>query len=130
MALQREGIPHARCVVLIEACGESGSFDLPHYIDHLVDRIGEPSMVVCLDSGAGNYEQMWLTVSLRGMAAGTLNVNVTNAVPTIALSGDASVEEGSPYSLTLGATSDPGDDTVSEYIIVWDDGRAERMVRD
>jgi acetylornithine deacetylase/succinyl-diaminopimelate desuccinylase-like protein len=76
MALHREGIPHARCVVLIEACEESGSFDLPHYIDHLMDRIGSPSLVVCLDSGAGNYEQVWLTVSLRGMASGTLRADV------------------------------------------------------
>lgn len=76
MALQREGIPHARCVVIIEACEESGSYDLPYYIEHLSDRIGQPSLVVCLDSGAGNYEQLWLTVSLRGMAAGTLRADV------------------------------------------------------
>lgn len=76
MALHREGVPHARCVVLIEACEESGSFDLPHYIDHLRDRIGSPSLVVCLDSGAGNYEQVWLTVSLRGLASGTLRADV------------------------------------------------------
>lgn len=76
MALQEQGIPRARCVVIIEACEESGSFDLPHYIDHLKERIGTPSLVVCLDSGAGNYEQLWLTVSLRGMAAGTLRADV------------------------------------------------------
>jgi acetylornithine deacetylase/succinyl-diaminopimelate desuccinylase-like protein len=76
MALQEQGIPRARCVVIIEGCEESGSFDLPHYIDHLRERIGTPSLVVCLDSGAGNYDQMWLTVSLRGMAAGTLSADV------------------------------------------------------
>lgn len=76
LALQREGIPHARCVVMIEACEESGSYDLPHYIEHLSDRIGTPSLVVCLDSGAGNYEQVWLTVSLRGMCSGTLRADV------------------------------------------------------
>ena len=76
MALQQEKIPHARCVVIIEACEESGSYDLPHYIEHLRERIGTPSLVVCLDSGAGNYEQLWLTVSLRGMAAGTLRAEV------------------------------------------------------
>jgi acetylornithine deacetylase/succinyl-diaminopimelate desuccinylase-like protein len=76
MALQREKMPHARCVVIIEACEESGSYDLPHYIEHLRDRIGSPSLVVCLDSGAGNYDQLWLTVSLRGLAAGTLRVDV------------------------------------------------------
>ena len=76
MALQREGMPHARIVVIIEACEESGSYDLPHYIEHLRERIGTPSLVVCLDSGAGNYDQMWLTVSLRGMAAGSLRADV------------------------------------------------------
>ncbi|MEJ8568117.1 M20 family metallopeptidase [Elongatibacter sediminis] len=76
MAVQREQRPHARCVVIIEACEESGSYDLPHYIDHLMDRIGTPSLVICLDSGAGNYEQLWLTVSLRGMTAGELRADV------------------------------------------------------
>ena len=60
-ALRRDNIPHARCVVLIEACEESGSFDLPAYIDHLAPRIGELSLVVCLDSGCANYEQLWST---------------------------------------------------------------------
>ena len=76
MAVQRQELPHARCVVLIEACEESGSYDLPYYIEHLKARIGEPSLVICLDSGAGNYEQLWLTVSLRGLAAGTLRADV------------------------------------------------------
>jgi len=76
MAVQRQGLPHARIVVIIEACEESGSYDLPFYIEHLEQRIGEPSLVICLDSGAGNYEQLWLTVSLRGMVAGTLRADV------------------------------------------------------
>jgi acetylornithine deacetylase/succinyl-diaminopimelate desuccinylase-like protein len=78
MAVREEKLPHARCVVVIEACEESGSYDLPHYIAHLKERIGTPSLVVCLDSGAGNYDQLWLTVSLRGMAAGTLRADVLN----------------------------------------------------
>src|SRR5690606_3005025 len=69
-------VPHARCVVLIEGCEESGSFDLPHYIDHLRDRIGSPSLVVCLDSGAGDYERLWCTTSLRGLVNGNLHVDV------------------------------------------------------
>jgi acetylornithine deacetylase/succinyl-diaminopimelate desuccinylase-like protein len=76
MALQEQGLPHARCVVLIEACEESGSYDLPAYVDHLADRIGKPSLVVCLDSGCGNYEQLWCTTSLRGMAGGDFTVGV------------------------------------------------------
>jgi acetylornithine deacetylase/succinyl-diaminopimelate desuccinylase-like protein len=76
LAMHDQGVPHARCVVVIEACEESGSYDLPHYIDHLAARIGSPSLVVCLDSGCGNYDQLWMTTSLRGIAAGTLAVEV------------------------------------------------------
>src|SRR6266702_4058096 len=75
-ALQDQGVPHARCVIVIEACEESGSYDLPYYIDHLAQRIGRPSLVICLDSGCGNYDQLWMTTSLRGIAAGTLRVEV------------------------------------------------------
>jgi len=75
-ALQEQGIPHARCVVLIEGCEESGSFDLPYYIDHLGDRLWSPSLVVCLDAECGNYDQLWCTTSLRGNLTGTLRVDV------------------------------------------------------
>jgi acetylornithine deacetylase/succinyl-diaminopimelate desuccinylase-like protein len=86
-ALRDQSIPHARCVVLIEACEESGSPDLPHYVNHLAARIGAPSLVVCLDSGCGNYDQLWLTTSLRGLVSGLLEVRVlTEGVH----SGDAS----------------------------------------
>jgi len=86
-ALERQGARRARCVVLIEGCEESGSFDLPAYVDHLAPRIGTPSLVVCLDSGCGNYEQLWGTTSLRGLVGGDLSVEVlTEGVH----SGDAS----------------------------------------
>jgi acetylornithine deacetylase/succinyl-diaminopimelate desuccinylase-like protein len=75
-ALRDQKIPHRRCVILIEACEESGSYDLPHYVDHLAARIGKPSLVVCLDSGCGNYDQLWCTTSLRGLAGGNLKVSV------------------------------------------------------
>ena len=76
MALKEQGIAHGRCVVIIEACEESGSFDLPHYIDHLAERIGKPDLVVCLDSGCGNYEQLWNTTSLRGLVGGDLTIEI------------------------------------------------------
>ncbi len=75
--LQKNNIPHSRCVVIIEGCEESGSYDLPFYLDKLKDRIGEPNFVICLDSGAGNYEQMWSTTSLRGLVSGNLTIEVT-----------------------------------------------------
>lgn len=73
---QREGRPHARCVVLIEASEESGSIDLPAWLDILGDRIGDPSLVICLDSGCLDYGRMWVTTSLRGLAGGVLRVDV------------------------------------------------------
>ena len=75
-ALQAGSIPHAQCVVLIEACEESGSFDLPYHIDRLGDRLGHPSLVLGLDSGCGNYDQLWCTTSLRGLIGGTLTVEI------------------------------------------------------
>ncbi len=76
LALRDQGGKHARCVILIEACEESSSYDLPHYVDHLAARIGTPALVICLDSGCGNYDQLWMTTSLRGLLNGTLTVRV------------------------------------------------------
>tara|TARA_B100000953_G_scaffold295944_1_gene287851 strand:+ start:209 stop:1621 length:1413 start_codon:yes stop_codon:yes gene_type:complete len=76
--LREQNISHARCVVIIEACEESGSYDLPFYIDHLNNRLGKPELVICLDSGCGNYEQLWSTTSLRGLVGGELKVEVLN----------------------------------------------------
>jgi acetylornithine deacetylase/succinyl-diaminopimelate desuccinylase-like protein len=75
-ALQRQGLPHARCVILIEASEESGSPDLPAYVEHLRARLGAVSLVVCLDSGCGDYDRLWSTTSLRGVLTGNLNVHV------------------------------------------------------
>jgi acetylornithine deacetylase/succinyl-diaminopimelate desuccinylase-like protein len=86
-ALKAQKVPHPRIVGLIETCEESGSYDLLPYVDALRPRLGDVGLVICLDSGAGNYDQLWLTTSLRGMAAGTLKVQIlTEGVH----SGDAS----------------------------------------
>jgi acetylornithine deacetylase/succinyl-diaminopimelate desuccinylase-like protein len=78
MALREQGIAHARCVVMIECCEESGSYDLPAYVEALSARVGPVDLVIGLDSGCSNYEQLWFTTSLRGIAAGTLRVDVLN----------------------------------------------------
>jgi acetylornithine deacetylase/succinyl-diaminopimelate desuccinylase-like protein len=86
-ALKNQNTPHPRIVGLIETCEESGSYDLLPYVDALRPRLGDVGLVICLDSGAGNYDQLWLTTSLRGMASGTLKVEVlTEGIH----SGDAS----------------------------------------
>ena len=86
-ALKSQGMAHPRIVGLIETCEESGSYDLLPYVDALRTRLGDVALVICLDSGAGNYDQLWLTSSLRGMASGVLKVEIlTEGVH----SGDAS----------------------------------------
>lgn len=110
-ALRAQNVARARCVIMIEACEESGSYDLPFYVDHLIDRIGKPSLVVCLDSGCGDYERLWLTTSLRGIAAGTLSVHVlTEGVH----SGDASGIVPSSFRILRGLLSRLEDEGTGE----------------
>ena len=75
-AVEKQGLAHPRCLILIEGCEESGSFDLPHYLAELKDEIGSPDLLICLDAECGNYDQLWLTTSLRGVITGTLTVDV------------------------------------------------------
>lgn len=112
-ALQQSGQPHARCVGLIETCEESGSFDLPAYLDMLMPRLGAVDFIVTLDSGCGDYERLWITTSLRGMAAGTLTVKVlTEGIH----SGDASGIVPSSFRIArhlLDRLEDPASGTIS-----------------
>ena len=75
-ALQAQGVAHARCVGVIETCEESGSYDLPAYLELLAPRMGAVDFVIGLDSGCGDYERLWATTSLRGLAGGALSVEV------------------------------------------------------
>ncbi len=74
--LQQHKIPHGRCVVLIEASEESASLDLNHYLKKLDKDLGVPDLVICLDSGCGNYETLWATTSLRGIVAADLHIDI------------------------------------------------------
>ncbi|NLS94972.1 MAG: cadherin-like domain-containing protein, partial [Planctomycetaceae bacterium] len=58
--------------------------------------------------------------SLVHTDAATIFVN--NVAPSIAVSGDASVDEDETYSLSL-SSSDPGTDTISGWEINWGDGQ-------
>ena len=77
--VRQAGGTHSRCVVLLETGEESGSPDLPAYLEHLKPRLGDVSLVVCLDSGGNDYDRMWLTTSLRGLAQATLTVRVLDS---------------------------------------------------
>ena len=114
LALHEQQVPHARCVVLIEACEESGSYDLPAYVDHLAERIGKPSLVVCLDSGCGNYDQLWCTTSLRGLAGGNLTVKVLEEGVH---SGDASGIVPSSFRLLRQLLSRIEDETTGRILL-------------
>ena len=74
--LQNLNLPHCRVCILIEASEESGSIDLPFYLEKLYPRIGKPSLIIGLDSGCGNYDQLWGTTSLRGLIIGNLKIKV------------------------------------------------------
>jgi acetylornithine deacetylase/succinyl-diaminopimelate desuccinylase-like protein len=75
-AVRASGGRHARCLVLLETAEESGSPDLPAYLEAYADRLGQVSLVVCLDSGGQDYERLWLTTSLRGLVSVTATVTV------------------------------------------------------
>ena len=76
--LQEQGIPYPRSHFLIETCEESGSYDLPPYLDLLTEDLGNPDLIVVLDSGGPDYEHIWVTEALRGLVAGNLSVQVSN----------------------------------------------------
>jgi len=101
-AVQRQGGAHARCVILIEACEESGSYDLPAYVEYLRPRLGDVSLVVCLDSGCGDYDRLWSTTSLRGLIAGNLVIDVLKEGVH---SGDASGVVASSFRIARGVLS-------------------------
>jgi acetylornithine deacetylase/succinyl-diaminopimelate desuccinylase-like protein len=86
-AIQELGLAHPRCIIFIEGDEESGSVDLPYYFDKLTTRIGAPSVLICMDSGCGNYEQFWVTNTLRGMAAFDVKIKI---IEEGVHSGDAS----------------------------------------
>ena len=87
--LQEAGAPHPKATFLIETCEESGSFDLPPYLDLLSEDLGSPDLVVVLDSGGPTYEHIWVTEALRGLVAGNLSVKVSHEGVHSGMSGGA-----------------------------------------
>jgi len=123
--LEEQRLPHARCAILIEGSEESGSPDLPAYVEHLGSRLGTPDLVICLDAECGNYDQCWLTTSLRGNLIGTLSVDVlTEGVH----SGMATGIAASPFRILRGLLDrienvHTGDVALEELHVVTPPGR-------
>lgn len=78
LALRKFNLDHAGITGIIEFSEESGSPDLPAYLNEFENEIGKPDLVVCLDSGAGNYDQFWMTTSLRGLIGVSVRIDVLN----------------------------------------------------
>ncbi len=111
---QAAGFPHTRLVVLIEASEESGSRDLPPHLDALAERIGTPSLVICLDSGCADYDHLWITTSLRGLLAGELEVGVLSEGVH---SGDASGVVPSTFRIARQILSRIEDEDTGEILL-------------
>jgi acetylornithine deacetylase/succinyl-diaminopimelate desuccinylase-like protein len=75
-ALKKQNLKHNKFVILIESGEESGSPDLPYYINKYDEQIGDVDLIICLDSGCGDYERFWVTNSLRGTIACNLEVKI------------------------------------------------------
>ena len=73
-ALREKQIDHPRCIGIFETQEESGSLDLPYYLQKLKDRFNNPTSLFVLDSHCGDYQRVWLSASLRGIMSGTLTV--------------------------------------------------------
>lgn len=73
-ALQNFNIPHPKFVIILEGSEESGSIDLPIYIEEYQQFIGQPDLILALDSGIIDYNRIWLTSSLRGVVSCDLTV--------------------------------------------------------
>lgn len=72
--LQDQGLPHPRFAMVLETEEESGSPTLLELLDISKEAIGKPDFMFCMDSGAFNWDQLWMTSSLRGIAVVDMTV--------------------------------------------------------
>lgn len=84
---QLEGKALPRICLALETEEESGSENLIKLLTLSEDYLGKPDCLFCMDSGVLDYEQLWVTSSLRGVAMVDLQVEC-------ALSGYHSGEVG------------------------------------
>ncbi len=106
-ALHKQRIPHARLVILIEFSEESGSPDLPAYLEHCADLIGTPDLVIALDSGTGDYQRLWSTTSLRGMLAAVVTVRTLSEATHSGIASGIVPESMAIMRLLLDRLEDP-----------------------
>lgn len=113
-ALHEQGIPHGRCVMLLETGEECGSPDFADYLKHLETTIGIPELIICIDAGGDDHRQLWCTTSLRGVIAANLKIEIlTKGVHSGAVSGIVP----STFRIMRQLLSRIEDETTGEFLI-------------
>lgn len=78
-AAQEQGVKMPRVALVLETEEESGSPNLVALLEQAKDFIQPPDMLFCMDSGAFDYNQLWITSSLRGICIIDLTVELGSA---------------------------------------------------
>ena len=112
-ALQAQELAHPSIQILLEASEESGSIDLPYYLDKYADQFTAPDTLICLDSGCGDYDRLWITTSLRGMIAGNLRVTVLEEGMHSGLAGGMVPSAGDILMKKLQAVCSPSSNQIN-----------------
>lgn len=73
-SLEEQGMKVPRVCLVLETEEESGSPNLVYLLQKISEKIGVPDIMICLDSGACDWNSLWLTSSLKGMVAVTFKV--------------------------------------------------------
>ena len=67
---------HSKCVIAIEGSEEGEIHDLLYYLNKYKDLLGNPTLVICLDTFAADHNSLSITCSLRGSMTFDLSVKV------------------------------------------------------
>ena len=118
-----EGTPISLTSTVVDPGAETLAYDWQVTKDGSPYASGSGSTFNFTPDDEGTYAvTLDVTDGDGGSGSDSATIAVNNVAPTIVLSGANNVDEGATYGLTLGAISDPGDDTVTSWIVNWGDG--------
>ena len=133
-AVLDEGATLSRTIIFgdeVDRGGDGWSYE----VDWDGDGTADESGVLAAGSSSFNISRLFpdgpasRTVTVKVIdqagvdeASASFDVTVNDVAPIIALGGAAEIEAGATYTLDLGAISDPGTDSVTEYLVSWGDG--------
>ena len=118
-----EGTPISLTSSVVDPGTETFSYDWQVTKDGSAYASGNGTTLDFTPDDEGTYEvTLTVTDGDGGVGTDTATIVVNNVAPTIVLSGATNVDEGASYGLTLGTITDPGADTVTQWIVDWGDG--------